>query len=82
MQLTPHAAETWLAALGELYGDRVEIVNRAVVQLAASADPFPDLGKLLLACEVIRRGKEGNTPQGEIKFNNTTALAEAWGLKI
>lgn len=82
MQLTPHAAETWLAALGQLYGDRVDIVNLAVVQIAASSDPFPDLGKLLLACEVIRRGKDGSVPQGEIKFNSTRALAEAWGLQI
>lgn len=82
MQLTKHASETWLAALGGVYGDRPEIVNQAVIQLAVSADPFPDLGKLLLACEVIRRGKDGTTPQGDIKFSNTKALADAWGLKI
>lgn len=82
MQLTPHAAETWVAALGQVYGDRPEIVNLAVCELAASGDPFPDLGKLLVACEVIRRAKDNKPCQGDVKFKNTKALAAAWGLEV
>lgn len=83
MQLTPHAAETWLAALGQVYGDQPDIVNTAVIQLAVSSDPFPDLGKLLVLCETIRRKKADNIPQsGEVKFNNVKALAAAWGLDV
>lgn len=81
VQLTPHAAETWTAALS-LYAGKPGIVNRAVVELCVSADPFPDLGKLLVKCEQIRRTLEGTLPQNstQVAFKNTAALAKAWEL--
>ena len=81
VQLTPHAAETWVAALS-IYASRPDVVNTAVVRLAVSEDPFPDLGKLLIECEKVRRAIDGTVPQDAkaIKFDNVKALAEAWGL--
>ena len=60
------------------------MVHGAIIALATSEDPFPDLGKLLAACEKIRRQLEGTMPQdsSSIKFTNTKALAAAWGLEV
>jgi hypothetical protein len=81
VQLTAHAAETWSAALS-IYADKPKIVNLAVVELAVSADPFPDLGKLLVVCERIRRTLDGTLPQDSTKitFRDHEKLARAWGL--
>lgn len=83
VQLTPHAAETWTAALS-IYQNQPQIVNRAIVMLAVSEDPFPDLGKLLSACEKLRRQAAGTMPQadGPIAFRNVAGLARAWGLEV
>ena len=83
MQLTPHASETWVSALS-IYADRPQIVNKAVIQIATSEDPFPDLGKLLAACERIRREADGTMPQDstKVKFTNVAQLAAAWGLDV
>ena len=83
VQLTPHASETWVSALS-IYADKPKVVHRAIIALATSEDPFPDLGKLLAACEKIRRRSEGTMPQdsSSIKFTNTKALAAAWGLDV
>lgn len=81
--LTPHASETWVSALS-MYAEKPQIVHRAIISLATSADPFPDLGKLLACCERIRRELEGTMPQDstQIKFTNVAALAKAWGLQV
>lgn len=81
VQMTKHGAETWTAALS-LYADKPRIVNLAVVELAVSPDPFPDLGKLLAVCERIRRTLEGTLPQDSTKitFKDHEKLARAWGL--
>lgn len=83
VQLTPHASETWVSALS-IYSDKPKVVHGAIIALATSEDPFPDLGKLLAACEKIRRQLEGTMPQdsSSIKFTNTKALAAAWGLEV
>lgn len=72
-----------MAALS-IYAGRPQIVNRAVIQMATSEDPFPDLGKLLSACERIRRETDGTMPQDatKVKFTNVAQLAEAWGLDV
>lgn len=82
MKLTKHATETWTAALS-IYADKPKVVNMAVVELAVGADPFPDLGKLLVVCERIRRTLEGTLPQDstQIKFRDHEKLAKAWGLE-
>ena len=83
VQLTPHASETWVSALS-IYADRPQIVNRAVIQMATSEDPFPDLGKLLALCERIRREADGTMPQDstKVRFTNVAQLAAAWGLDV
>ena len=83
VQLTAHAAETWVSALS-MYSDWPEIVNQAVVEMAVSEDPFPDLGKLLAKCEFIRRTQDKTLPQdsSKVKFSKVKELGEAWGLKM
>ncbi len=83
LELTDHQTETWLAALS-IYRSRPSIVNRAVIELAIDDDPFPDLAKLLLKCEKIRREADGTMPQdsAKLKFSRTIELAKAWGLQL
>ena len=83
LELTPHQAETWTAALS-IYQSRPSIVHRAVIELATDEDPFPDLSKLLLRCEKIRRETDGTLPQdaAKLKFSRTAELAKAWGLPL
>lgn len=83
MQLTPHASETWVSALS-IYAKRPQIVHKAILSIATSLDPFPDLGKLLSLCERFRREAEGTMPQDseKLKFNRIEELARAWGLEV
>jgi len=83
VQLTPHASETWVSALS-LYADRPQIVHKAILTIATSADPFPDLGKLLTLCERFRREENGTLPQDaeRVKFSRIDDLAKAWGLEV
>jgi len=61
-----------------------KIVNAAIINIAFSDDPFPDLGKIVLRCEALRRGQSGSVSQGEVKLGTATtkALAKAWGVEI
>lgn len=72
-----------MAALS-VYAARPAIVNQAVVKMAVSSDPFPDLGKLLVECERIRRTMDGTMPQDSksVEFKDVKALAKAWGLEV
>jgi hypothetical protein len=81
VELTDHQTETWLASLSVF--DH-KIVNEAVIRLAHSEDPFPDLGKLVKFCETLRRERSGTPSQGDVKLGKGTmlALAEAWGLEV
>lgn len=83
VQLTPHAAETWVSALA-IYKDRPKIVNRAILTLATSDDPFPDLGKLLTLCERLRREID-NVQTHDIektKFKQIEELARMWEIDV
>jgi hypothetical protein len=82
LELTPHQAETWLAALS-IYSERPRLVYRAMVELAVDPDPFPDLAKLLARCERIRREADKTLPNDgrPVVFNSHSALAEAWGIQ-
>lgn len=64
-QFTPHKIETWQAALCTF--DHRD-VNLAILQIGLSADPFPDLGKLMIRCETMRRERLGNMPQDGVKI--------------
>jgi hypothetical protein len=67
-----------------MYADRPTIVNQAVIEMAVSEDPFPDLGKLLAKCEFIRRSLDKTLPQdaSKVKFSKVKELGEAWGLQV
>lgn len=79
LELTPHQTETWLASLS-VY-DR-EIVRDVIVTIAHNEDDFPTLGKLVMACERLRRERAGTTGQGETKLSTAMVkqLGEAWGV--
>jgi hypothetical protein len=82
VQMTPHVLETWVAVLS-CYD--VEIVNRAVLEIGLSDDPFPDVGKLSLRCESLRRRKAGTeSSDGKIRIGDAMLrkIAESLGLKI
>ena len=78
-QFTPHKAETWAATLS-IYP--VREVNRAILSFGLSTDPFPDLCKIVLECERIRREREGTMPQGELKVSAKVVSQIASALKI
>lgn len=81
VQLTSHQAETWLASLSVF--DQ-KIVNAVILKIAHGPDPFPDLGKIVIACEALRRERSGTPAQGDVKLGAATlkALADAWGLEV
>ena len=86
-QFTPFALETWVAALS-VYP--TEHVNRAVLQIALSADPFPDAGKIVAQCQRMRseaKMANGEYARTEIDHTKPTAatvkaVAEALQLNI
>jgi len=80
--LTTFELETWVAGLSIF---DTAIVNEAVVRIGLSEDPFPDLGKLVMRCDAIRRDKTGTVRTGDSKQLGTKTveqLAEAMGLKF
>lgn len=81
VQLTAHALETWIAALSVF---DPEFVNQAVLEIGLSADPFPDLGKLVLRCDSIRCEKKHGTGSDRKKIGITAlkAIARAMNLEI
>jgi hypothetical protein len=81
VEFTDHQAETWLASLSVF---DLSVVTEAVIRIAHSDDPFPDLGKLVMRCEAIRRQRSGNVGQGETQLGSGTVslLAKAWGVQF
>ncbi len=82
-QFTPHQLATWAAVLSQY---EAAIVNEAVLHLGLSPDPFPDLAKLVAACERIRAELNPQVIRGEPSGKLSAALiassAEALGLSI
>ena len=81
VEFTDHQAETWLASLSVF---DLSVVTEAVIRIAHSDDPFPDLGKLVMRCEAIRRQRSGNVGQGDTQLGSGTVnlLAKAWGVQF
>ena len=47
-EFTRHQSETWCAALSVFpFG----VVNRALIEISLSDDPFPNLGKVVMRCQ-------------------------------
>ena len=63
-----------------------KIVNEAVLHLGLSPDPFPDLSKLVAACERIRAELNPQVVRGEPSGKPSASLirnaADALGLSI
>lgn len=79
--MTTHQTETWLAALSVF---EVPVVNRAVLQFGLSADPFPDLGKIIIECQKASTSDEYRPHHDPEKVTNSTiaAVAQAMGLEV
>lgn len=80
---TPFVLETWCAALS-VYEQRV--VTRAALELALGADPFPDLGKLMMRCQQIVWQESDSVAPGRdesrLPKSSIQKVANAMGLKI
>ena len=82
LNLTPHQTETWLAVLSSY---EPGIVTRACLEIGLSDDPFPDLGKLTLRCETLRRRKAGaESSDGKVRIGDAMLrkIADCLNLKI
>ena len=73
-QLTPYELETWIAALS-IYDARD--VNRSVLEIGLSVDPFPDLSKVIAACEKKRRERSGTQTRANDTGRPSARVVEA-----
>jgi hypothetical protein len=81
-QFSIHATETWCAALS-IFPE--EIVNRAILEIALSADPFPDCGKVIAKCQTeLNRRSENLTQADPSKPSRGTVnrVAKAFGIQL
>lgn len=81
-QFTPHKAETWAAALS-IFDPRD--ANRAILEQGLTDDPFPDLAKIVVRCERIRRERDGTVPQGgvtQVSAKVVQKIAQVFGLEV
>ena len=77
-------ADCWVTILAMF---PTETVNRAMLQLGLSTDPFPDLGKLVAACQAIEAERNpqvvrGETSAGRPNKGLISAAAKALGLEV
>ena len=80
VEFTPHQANVWAAVLGCFESHHV---NRAVIELGMSADPFPDLGKLVTKCRLFRMQEREYTDGGRAKPDAVvSAVAKALRLEV
>lgn len=82
VELTPHQMETWVRVLSCFDSD---IVTRVVLEIGLSEDPFPDLGKIVQRCEVLRRRRENveaRTDKVQLGDKMLRLIAESLQLKI
>lgn len=70
-------SETWVAALSCF--DR-QIVVDVLVGLSLNEDRDTNLGKIAMACERLKRERNGTLGQGDVKLSTKTlkAVAAAW----
>ena len=82
-QLTPHILETWIAALS-IFDPRD--VRKSCIELGLSTDPFPDVGKLVMRCDHLRRERLGTQlrtdSNGRPSASVVADVAQAMGLEI
>jgi len=81
-QFTPHKAETWAAALS-IFDPRDAV--RAILEQGLTEDAFPDLAKIIIRCERIRRERDGTVPQGgvtQVSSAVVSKIASVFNLEI
>ena len=80
---TPSEARCWIAVLNCF---PVETVNRAVLQLGLSIDPFPDLGKLIAQCQIVEANRNPAVlrcgPGKQLSSDLIDSAAKALGLDV
>lgn len=81
-QFTTHQLETWLATLSIF---PPEVVNRAILEIALSMDPFPDCGKVVAKCQVEMQKKTNQVTQADPNKpskGTVDRVAAAFGIKV
>lgn len=61
LEFTKHQMDTWIAVLS---GYPSVTVNRAIIAIGLSTDPFPDLGKVVMKCQQIEWQKTSQYAPG------------------
>lgn len=75
ISLTEHQGQTWLASLSTY---PVPIAKRALLEAAFCEDPFPELGKIIMRCEVLLKERDGkNTDIKVLPMSRLVELANA-----
>jgi hypothetical protein len=75
VEFTPHQLDTWLAILAQF---PATTVNKAILQIGLSTDPFPDVGKLALLCQQIEWSKSTDyAPGRDVSKVSSGVLARA-----
>jgi len=83
-ELTPHQLETWTKTLSVF---PIQIVNRSILEIGLSEDPFPDLGKIVMRCQRMTEAHK-YSPHGATNESTTPnmttiqAVAESLALDI
>ena len=78
-QFTTHAVATCAASLSPF---TPEIANRALLETAFCADPFPDIGKIVIRAENIRKSYAGAPSVKTLSEPTLQAISEALGVSI
>ncbi len=79
VMLTDHQTETWLAVLSQF---PVTAVNRAVLKLGLSSDPFPDLGKIVIECQRVTSSENYAPGRDPEVVSNSTLISVARALRL
>lgn len=81
VQLTTHQLETWIAALSVF---EPKVVNRAVLEIGLSVDPFPDLGKIVMRCQKIKNEDQYAPGRDSERLTPSVMrqVAKAMGLEV
>lgn len=74
LEFTRHQTDTWIAVLSQF---PAETVNRAILQIGLSDDPFPDLGKLTLKCQQLEWQKDTQYAPGRDASKPSAAVIAA-----
>ncbi len=61
-QFSLHGLDTWCAALSIF---PAAVVNRAVLEIALSPDPFPDCGKVIAKCQAEMNKRSNQVTQAD-----------------